>query len=121
MLSLLELARKWLVRLPGVSDLSAEELGERDAFHRRASALWLEYHENQPWAQRKLQSGTVHLTPEALAYMEQEIESRAAYKAHEAAIKKQLENENAVPPENAAPHNGEPGGTEPGDAGRPGY
>lgn len=95
----------WLVNTAGaVFNPKAEVADDLAAaareFGKRGAALWLAYHENALWAQRKLAAGLV-LTEEALTYMEREIGAR---KMAEEARTKNLETENENPP---AESNGE--------------
>jgi hypothetical protein len=85
----------WLVNTAGavfnpkaeVTDAMAAAARE---FGKRGAEVWLAYHENALWAQRKLDAGLV-LTEEALTYMEREITAR---KMAEEARTKNLETEN---------------------------
>lgn len=99
-MTLLELARKWL--RPGAKAEGDEQAAEERDFRKRAGEIWLAYHNQEAWARRKLEAGLV-LTAEALAYMERELESRAAQAAHDAEIKKEVEAENVQPAHNADP------------------
>jgi hypothetical protein len=92
MLSLFELARKWFpLNAAGYTPEEPGEIAEREALNKRASEIWLTYHDNEPWARAKLAAG-LNLTPEALQYMEREVTAR---EAAEAARKKNLETEYA--------------------------
>lgn len=89
MLNLLELARKWLKpgAIAAATDAGdAKELEELESFNKRVGEIWLTYHENAPWAIRKLANG-LRLTPEALDYMEREVEVR---RLADEALKKNL-------------------------------
>lgn len=87
-MTLLELARRWLK--PGAKAETQDEASQELEFRELAATVWLAYHDNEPWAQRKLEAG-LNLTPEALQYMEREVLARAAAEAHR---KKLTENEN---------------------------
>lgn len=77
MLNLLELAKKWLTGARfEIAEMTPELFTERDAFNKRVGEIWLAYHNNEPWAQAKLAAG-LHLTPEALIYMEREVNARS--------------------------------------------
>jgi hypothetical protein len=63
-----------------------------------AAKVFLEYHEHSTWAAYKLHSGTAPLTPESVAYMQQEIDLRKRRAAYAAEIKAELDAEK--PPAN---------------------
>lgn len=71
--------------------VEAERLAE-------AGKVFMEYHEDSAWAAHKLASGTAPLTPESVMFMQQEIASRKAHKAHMDKIKAELDAEK--PPAN---------------------
>ncbi len=95
-MSLLDLARRWL--RPGAKAETDAEIAEEADFRKRAGEVWLAYQNNELWARRKLEAGLA-LTPEALDYMEREIEARKVMADHDAAIKKEVEAENGQPRE----------------------
>lgn len=93
-MTLVELAKKWFGRLQrGVNEetLLTEERREIAQLREQGRKVWLEYHENEPWAIRKADAGLV-LTPEGIAYMEREIQARKYQKEHDDRIKQQVEN-----------------------------
>lgn len=65
-------------------------------FKKHAQAVFLAYHENAGWAVRKVEAG-IHLTPEAVEYMEREVNAR---KLAEEARAKNLEKTDVENPEN---------------------
>lgn len=72
-MSLLDLARRWL--RPGATAANESEEAERADFQKRAEALFLEYYYNSPYAHAKIKAG-LRLTPEALDYMQREVDNR---------------------------------------------
>lgn len=76
MLNLLELAKKWFpLNAAGHVPEEPGEIAEREALNKRVGEIWLAYHNQEPWAKVKLAAG-LHLTPEALHYMEREVTAR---------------------------------------------
>lgn len=87
MLNILELAKKWMaLNAAGHTPEEPGEVAEREAFTKRVGEIWLAYHDNAPWAQAKLDAG-LRLSPEALQYMEREVEAR---RLADEALKKNL-------------------------------
>lgn len=93
-MSLLDLARKFL--RPGYKAEGDEEAAAEAEFRTKAGKVWLDYHNNELWARRKLEAGLT-LTPEGLDYMEREVETRKLAAEHADNIKKEIEAENAAP------------------------
>lgn len=94
-MTLVELARKWFPRLQrglNQDDLLTPERAEIELLNKQVAKVWLEYHDNELWAQRKLAAGLT-LTPEALAYMENEINARRLQKAADDKLRAEVEAE----------------------------
>lgn len=119
-MNLLELARKWLK--PGAVAADDDAAAERAAFQATAKAVWLEYHGNELWAQRKAEAGLV-LTAEGLAYMERENLARRITAEHDAKLKAEWEKDNGT--QKPSPERADDRGqrvepiTRPGTDGRP--
>lgn len=92
-MNLLELARKWLK--PGAVAREDADIAEKEAFQATAKAVWLEYHGNELWAQRKAETALV-LTAEGLAYMERENLARRITAEHDAKLKAEWEKDNGT-------------------------
>lgn len=79
----------------------------RDQTHKPAQTaddlVFLDYHEQSPWAKAKVSAG-LRLTPEALAYMQNEIDARGLRKK---LYDEQLEKEKAETTNGAAKNNQE--------------
>lgn len=69
-----------------------DDAPDGEEFQNRCRAVWLEYHEDADWAQRKLNAGLI-LTPEGIDYMEREIFARREQKKHDDKLKKEMEDE----------------------------